>query len=109
MRFPLQVTFRNMDHSPALEARIGEKVAKLEQLCDEINGCQVVVESEHRSQHKGNLYRVRIDLTLPSRELVVSHQSPLDQAHEDAYVTVRDAFAAMRRQLQRHLELARAS
>jgi len=109
MRIPLQVTFRNMDHSPALETRIGEKVAKLEQLCGDIGGCRVMVETEHQNQNKGNLFHVRIDLTLPSGELVVSHQSPHNQAHEDAYVAVRDAFDAMRRQLQRHLELARAS
>jgi len=44
MRIPLQVKFRNMPHSDAIEAKINEKSAKLDRLYDRIMGSRVVVE-----------------------------------------------------------------
>lgn len=100
MRLPLQVTFRNLDRSPALEADIAEKAAKLEHLFDALISCRVVVEAGHKHHQQGNLFGVSIQVSVPGRELVVSRNPRGDQAHEDAYVAVRDAFDAMRRQLE---------
>ena len=72
MKLPVEITFRNMRASKALETNVRDKVEKLEQFCDRIMSCRVVVEANHRHQHKGNLYHVRIDMTLPNVELVVS-------------------------------------
>lgn len=100
MRLPLQVMFRNMDPSPAVEDRVREQAEKLGRYYDHIMACRVVVEAHHRHHHKGNLYHVRIDLTVPNAELVASRESAEHHAHEDVYVAIRDAFDAMRRQLQ---------
>jgi len=96
----VEIAFRNIDHSPAVEDRVRAEIGKLGQFHDHIIACRVVVEAQHRHQHKGHLYHVRIDLTVPSAELVVSREPDAHQAHQDIYVAVRDAFAAMRRQLQ---------
>jgi ribosomal subunit interface protein len=100
MKLPVEITFRNMSASEVLEANVREKAAKLEQFCDRITACRVVVEAAHRHQHKGNIYHVRIDITVPGQELVVSRGVP-DPDHADVYVAVRDAFDAARRQLDR--------
>lgn len=101
MQIPLQITFRDMEYSTAVEADIREKAGKLEQFYDHIMSCQVVVESPHSHHHKGNLYQVRIDMTVPDGELLVSHgHHHQDHSHEDVYVAVRDAFDAMKRQLE---------
>jgi ribosomal subunit interface protein len=100
MRLPLQVTFRNMDRSQALEADIEEKISKLDQFYDHIMSCRVVVEAGHKHHQQGNLFAVSIHLSVPGRELVVSRNPQENQAHEDAYVAVRDAFDALRRQLE---------
>lgn len=102
MDFPLDISFRNMDHSPAVETRIREKVGKLSRLYNRIVGCTVVVEAPHRHQHKGKLYRVHIDISVPGKDLVVDRAKPLDHAHEDVYLAVRDAFKAAERQLEDH-------
>lgn len=104
MQQSAQIQFRNIDPSDALQALIHEKISKLERLCDRIIDCQVAVEATHRSHQHGNLYRVRIDLALPNKELVVSRVPDEDHSHEDVYVAVRDAFATMVRQLTAHLE-----
>jgi ribosomal subunit interface protein len=100
MDFPLDISFRNMDPSPAVEARIREKAEKLERFHDRIIACTVVVEAPHRHHNKGKLYSVRIDISVPGTDLVVDRAKPLDHSHEDVYVAVRDAFNAAARQLE---------
>ena len=100
MKLPLEVVFRNMDRSQTLEDTIREKADKLDRYFDRIMSCHVVVEADHRRHNKGNLYNVRIDLTVPNRELAVSRDPGNQHAHEDPYVAVRDAFDAMAKQLQ---------
>jgi len=102
MQLPLQITFRHMERSDAMEAAIRKRAEQLDQFHDKITSCRVVVEPHQQHKHKGNLFRIRVDLTTPGKELVVSRESDLHQAHEDAYVAVRDAFDALRRQLEDH-------
>ena len=97
MRIPLQVTFRNMPHSDAIEAKINEKSVKLDRFYDRIMSCRVVVGETQRRRHQGNIYDVRIDITVPGKELAINHQE-----NEDAYVAVRDAFDAAARLLEEH-------
>lgn len=100
MKLPLQVTFRHMEASDALEANIREKVSELESLYDQIMSCSVVVEQQHMHKVQGNLFHVRIDLRVPGKELVTSRHPDQHHAHEDPYVAVRDAFKSMGRQLE---------
>lgn len=101
MQMPLQITFRNMEPSAAVEDRVRERAARLDQYYDRIMSCRVVIESPHRHHHQGKVFHVRIDLTLPQGgELIVNRESEQDHAHEDVFVAVRDAFDAMQRQVQ---------
>ncbi|MBA2663033.1 MAG: HPF/RaiA family ribosome-associated protein, partial [Bradymonadaceae bacterium] len=45
-------------------------------------------------------YRVRIDMSVPGEELVVSRDPGSSQAHNDLYIAIRDAFNAAERQLR---------
>lgn len=100
MPIPLQISFRNMDPSPAVEERIRKKVKKLERFHDRIVNCTVVVEAPHRHHHKGKLYTVRVDISVPGKDVVVDRAKPSDHGHEDVYVALRDAFNAAVRQLE---------
>lgn len=100
MKLPLQITFRNMDRSDAVEADVRDKATKLDEFFQHIMRCQVVVEAHHKHHHKGNLYHVRIGITVPGHELVVSREPKDDHSHEDVYLAVRDAFDAAKRQLE---------
>jgi ribosomal subunit interface protein len=109
MQIPLQISFRNMDPSPAVEARIRKKAEKLERFHDRIIGCTVVVEAPHRHHHKGKLYSVRVDISVPGKDVVVDRAKPTDHAHEDVYVAVRDAFNAATRRLEDQARKMRGS
>ena len=105
MELPLQISFRGMSKSPATETLIRERAAKLERFHDRITACRVVVEAHHRHQHKGRLYHVRIDLTVPGREIVVAREPADDHSHEDIKVAIHDAFDAARRQLEDYVRV----
>ena len=124
MELPLQITFRNMPPSQAIEDNIREKTSKLESFYDRIMSCRVIVEAPHRHHRKGKAYEVRIDLTVAGGELVInrspkrlkaaksalaeSPEAKLIESHEpskhgaraDVYVAIRDAFNAAGRRLQ---------
>jgi ribosomal subunit interface protein len=100
MKLPLQITFRHMDTSPALESRIRELASRLDKFSSHIMHCHVVVEPPSHHSRQGALYDVHINITLPDEEIAIRHAHTADQAHEDPYVALRDAFNAARRKLE---------
>ena len=100
MQVPLEITFRNVPPSPAIEADIRDKAAKLEAFYDRITSARVVVETPHRKHRRGKLFHVRVDVRVPGRQLVVSREPAAHHAYEDVYVAIRDAFDGARRQLE---------
>lgn len=97
---PLQITFRGMPPSDAVEAEIRSWVDKLEEFSGRIISCRVLVEVPHRRRHQGHLYRVRVDVGVPGEHIVVGRSPDQHHAHEDAHVAIRDAFNATRRRLE---------
>jgi ribosomal subunit interface protein len=100
MQIPLEISFKDMERSDAVEARIREKAEKkLERHAGRITSCRVVVQAPHRHHTHGNCYEIRIDIHVPGEELVVTREGGNDPAHSDVYVAIRDAFDAAARQL----------
>ena len=95
MQVPLEITVRDMPRSPALDASIREKAARLEEFHPRITRCHVTVEQSGKHQHQGRRFTVRIDVRVPGREIAVTHEH-----HEDVFVALRDAFDAAKRQLE---------
>lgn len=107
MGIPVQVTFRGMEASPAIEDAVRECAGKLDRYHAHLTGCRVVIEAPHRHHHQGKLYHVRVDLTVSGEQLVVDRAPTEHHAHEDVYVTLRDAFDAARRRLEDHVHRER--
>lgn len=100
METAAEITFKDIDHSDPIEARIRERVDKLEAMSAEIIRCQVWVRAPHR-RHKGTEYVIDISLQMPGSTLHIDHRPGDDHAHTDIYVAIRDAFGAMERQLRK--------
>lgn len=94
MKQALQIQFRGLEASAAVENRARELAERLGALAPDLMACRVGIELAQKHQHQGRPYSVRIDLTLPGHELVVNKVQD-----EDVYVALRDAFDAMKRQL----------
>lgn len=118
MRLTPSVTFRGVRRTAALKTEVAERIEKLETYYRAIMGCRVLVELVHRHREAGNHCHVRIDLTVPGDELVVTHQAGLhatakdmaarrlskssepDPERKHARVAIHEAFDIARRQLQ---------
>lgn len=122
MSIPLQITCRNMDASESIENHVRIRAAKLESFCERITNCRVIIEEPHRRHHKGKAFQVRIELSVPGREIVINHaptrlsaaqsaearesgmvenhRPSKHAAHANVYVAIRDAFNAAGRKLQ---------
>lgn len=95
MELPLQITSHDFALTPGIEAEIRERADRLDAYYNRIMRCRVVIEAPVAHHRRGGPFKVRLDLTVPRGELVVNRQ-----ADEDLLVAIRDAFDAMRRQLE---------
>ncbi len=101
MQTPVQITVRDMPHSEALDARIHEKAARLAEFHPNITSCRVVVEEVGKQHRQGRGFSVSIDVRVPGKELVAS------KSGDDVYVALREAFDAIKRQIEDHLRVQR--
>lgn len=97
MQLPLQIVFRDVARSDAVETVIREKADKLGLFFDRIMSCRVTVGIIQKHKHQGKLFNIRVDLTVPGSEIVVNR----DKA-EDVYVAIRDAFDVAKRRLEEY-------
>jgi len=109
-----------MDWSDAVAERIQKEADKLSKYFDRITHCRVTVKAPHHHHH-GERFHISIDLGVPGKELSVTHHptakpesekprhksEEMEAPHKDAYVAIRDAFRAMRRQLQEYVHCLR--
>ena len=107
MKLPVDITFRDMPPSLALEATIERWADRLARLEPRIVRCTVVVERPHRKHRSGQMFHVRVELAIPDGTIVVGRDPARDSAHADAFVAVGDAFRTVRRQLQDAIEIRR--
>lgn len=97
---PLQITFRGIEPSEAVEARVRSKVGELERLFHHLINCRVVIELANSRHHKGKTYNTRIYVGVPGQEIVVTNDHPKDQGHEIVYDAIADAFQAAEKRLK---------
>jgi cold shock CspA family protein/ribosome-associated translation inhibitor RaiA len=127
MQLTPTITFRGVERTAALEAEVIARLRKLETYYPGIMGCRVLVEHVQRHHEAGNRYHVRIDLTVPGEEIVVTHEASLrattrdvgaekitrlaepDPERKHARVAIREAFDIARRQLQDYARRQRGS
>jgi cold shock CspA family protein len=107
-----------MQPREALAEVVRERADWLETFYPDIVGCRVLVETPHRHREHGQHVRIRIELSLPGEDVVVSHKPTLhaslkdaegeahhkdddiEAVHKYAEVAIREAFDAARRRLQ---------
>jgi ribosome-associated translation inhibitor RaiA len=107
MQLPLQVSFRRMEHSDALEALVREKARRLDKFAGDIMSCRVVIEPAGKHHRDGKLYQVRIDLTLAGEEIAVTREPSEHAEYKDVHVALRDAFDTARRRLEDYVRRRR--
>jgi cold shock CspA family protein len=107
MKLPLQISFRRLGQSQEIEDMISKRAAKLDEFCDRIMSCRVVVDVPHVHHHEGNLYQLRIDITVPGEEIVVNREPSEHTAYRDIRLAIDDAFNTAARLLEEYVRRQR--
>ena len=100
MQIPLQITFRDMKHSDAIESDIRHRATRLERFEEQITRCHVTVDMPHRHHHRGNHYAVRIEIATPKGDVLVTRDPALDDSHRDFPTVIRYDFDTAIRHLE---------
>jgi ribosome-associated translation inhibitor RaiA len=107
MTILVQIVYREVERSDAIDAHVRKHVDKLEARAGRLVSCKVALEAPHRHKHHGRHYRVRIDLAVPGAELVVDRCPDAGREHEDAYASIDAAFGLAVRRLDDHARRGR--
>ena len=101
MKTPLRITYKGTETSPAFDALIRERAARLERLHPRITGCRVVVEVPYRKSGTGKVpVEVAVEVDVPSRNTVVGKDvEARREMKEDHTASLNRAFDAVERQL----------
>ena len=96
MQLPLKITYRGLDKSEKIDDLVVEYAGRLEKFCDHINRCDVAIEQPNHAHHKGNQFRVRIDVTVSrGHELVADEKQTDNGSHDPLNKVIHDAFKTM--------------
>jgi ribosomal subunit interface protein len=95
----LEISFRDIGHSDAIEQNIREKASKLSSTFDDITSIRAVVAMPHNHSNKGRLAHVSLEVGLPGETIAITHDHHDNPEHENMYVAVRDAFEKAQRKV----------
>ena len=76
MKVPPEITYRDVEKTAAIDTLVQQKMAKLEQVCDHISSCHVVLEKIQDRPRGSSPYRVRLDITVPPGHEIVAESNP---------------------------------
>ena len=102
MQIPLELQFKNLEQTDELSDYITLRANKLDQFCDHVSSCRIIVDRPQEHLESGSPYRVRIDVTVPPGHELVSRREPGDgEMHEELKTVIADTFNGMERQLKK--------
>jgi ribosomal subunit interface protein len=94
MKPAVDVVYRDLDSSAALNDIILKKLEKLNRYTDQIVHSRVVLDAPHQHKHKGKQYRASIELDIKG------HPVAFTQDDESIHVAVRDVFSSAERKVK---------
>lgn len=101
MKPAVDVVYRDLDASAALNEIITKKAEKLTRFSDQIMHSRVVLDAPHNHKHKGKQYRASIELDIKGQPVTIA------QDDESIHVAVRDAFNTAERKVKQLTERQR--
>ncbi len=94
MKPAVDVVYRDLDSSAALNDIIIKKLEKLSRYTDQLVHSRVVLDTPHHHKHKGKQFRASIELD------IAGHPLSITQDDESIHVAVRDAFSSAERKVK---------
>lgn len=101
MEMPMDVTYREVTRTDALDRVIRRQADKLERVCDHIVSAHLAIERPQRHQRSGSPFRVRLDVRVPpGHEVVVTREPGEGDLHDPLPAVVRTVFGRAERRLR---------
>lgn len=94
MKAAVDVVYRDLDSSDALNEIILKKAGKLSRFSDKIIHSRVVLDTPHNHKTKGKQFRASIELDIKGHPIAIT------QTDESIHVAVRDAFENAERKVK---------
>jgi len=95
-----EITFKNTDVSPALDARIRDRIGRLERFHHGIIGCRVVVEEGHKAPASAkNPLALTLEVQIPGQLLASHGEEEIREVKDNTGNLVTRVFEAMEHQL----------
>lgn len=94
MKTAVDVLYRDLDSSAALNEVITKKLEKLNRFSDQILHSRVVLDTPHNHKHKGKQFRASIEIEIKGHPIAVT------QNNESIHLAVRDAFNSAERKVK---------
>lgn len=107
MDVPPEIAFRNIEATDDLKGVILDKIDDLEEVYPELVSCRVMVEETNSGRQSGHLNHVRLDLSVPGKEVVVNRDPPKNPASQDLTQAINEAFDIATRQLRELKQMQR--
>ncbi len=99
----VQLTFRELHPTIAIEHLVFQEAHKLDQLFPfQIDWCHVVIEQPHRHHHNGRPFRVHLTLQGRLGAFSATNHEAGAEASSILPTAIADAFHVARRQLRKH-------
>lgn len=102
MQTPPNITYHNIDASPAIEDHVRRRIQELEARFDRIVGCDVVIDAPQKKKHSGRVFNVHLTVHIPGPDISASSTVAHGEASEDINLAIHQAFDAAARQLVEH-------
>ena len=100
MKTPLEISFKGLEKSRAVEAKVAERAARLERHFDRMTHVRAVVSAPNKLAHKGKHFEVKLEIGIPGGAPVIISEEPAgNDARSDLMIAIRNAFDAAERRL----------
>lgn len=102
MERPLQIAFKNMTSSEALEGIVRERVDRLHRFHTKITGARVVIEVPHRSPESGKTpIGIAVEIDVPGHSPIIAKgEQDRREMKGDQSAIINRVFEAVERQLE---------
>ena len=92
----LQITFRSIANSSAVKYYVEKYFNKINRMYHRIQKCRVTIETTKKHSHKGKIFLISINITVPGKELVTRKKN------NNLYVAIRDGFDTIEKLLDKY-------
>ena len=96
----LNIQFRHMDSSTAMEQVIHDSTAKLLRFGAQRGSCEVVIDETHH-WNKGGVFNVSVRLKIPGQKLLIATAQAENTSPDYLHAAIHTAFDDMERQLKK--------